>query len=123
MREINWLYAAVDDSSVEYTSRCIVESVSDTTSSMLVKVSAEDISFFQAYTIRRLDQKQSSLTDSEHFKLINVKENALGNTLKHLDVLCFPTLFPSGNLGESHQRSVPISASEFAKSRLLNKDS
>ena len=120
LREINWLYATVDDSSVDDASRRIVESVSDTTSSMLVKVSAEDISSFQAYTIRRLDQKQSSLTDSEHFKLINVKENAL---IKHLDVLCFPTLFPSGKFGESHHRSVPISASEFAKSRLLNKDS
>ena len=105
LREINWLYAAVDDRSVEDASRCIVENVSDTTSSMVVKVSAEDISSFQAYTIRRLDQ-----------------ENALSNKLKHLDVLCLPTLFPSGNFGESHHRSVPISASEFAKSRLLNKD-
>ena len=57
LREINWLYTAVDDSSVDDASRRIVESVSDTTSSMLVKVSAEDISSFQAYTIRRLDQK------------------------------------------------------------------
>ena len=90
---------------------------------MLVKVSAEDISSFQAYTIRRLDQKHLTLTDSEHFKLIYVKENALSNKLKHLDELCFPTPFPSGKIGESHQRSVPISASEFARSCLLNKDS
>ena len=91
-------------------SRRIVGSVSDTTSSKLVKVSAEDISSFQAYTIRRLGQTQLSLTDSEHFKLINVKENALSNKLKHLDMLCFPTLFPSGKFWESHQRLVPISA-------------
>ena len=121
--KINWLYAAADDNSVDDASRRIVGSVSDTTSSMLVKVSAEDISSSQTYTIRRLDQKQSSLTNSEHFKLTNVKENALSNKLKHLDVLCFPTLFPRGNIGESHQRSMPISASEFVKSRLLNKDS
>ena len=50
-----------------------------------------------------------------------MKENASSNKLEQLDVLCFTTLFPSGNFGESHQRSVPISASEFAKSRLLNK--
>ena len=50
-----------------------------------------------------------------------MKENALSNKLKHLDVLCFPTLFPSGKFGESHQHSVPISASEFVKSRLMNK--
>ena len=90
---------------------------------MLVKASAEDVSSFQAYTIRRLDQKQSSLSDTEHYKLMNVKEDALNNKLKHLDVLCFPTLFPTGNFGESHARSVPISVSEFGKSRLLNRDS
>ena len=65
---------------------------------MLVKASAEDVKSFQAYTIRRLDQKQSSLTDSEHFKLINVKENAMSNKLKHLDVLCFPHFFRAENL-------------------------
>ena len=52
-----------------------------------------------------------------------MQENALSNKLKHLDMLCFPTLFPSGNFGESHHRSVSISASDFAKSCLLNKDS
>ena len=90
---------------------------------MLVKASSEDISSFQAYTIRRLDQKQSSLTDTEHYKLMNVKEDVSSNKLKHLDVLCFPTLFPSGKFGESHNRLIPILVSEFAKSRLLNKDS
>ena len=90
---------------------------------MLVKASSEDISSFQAYTIRRLDKKQSSLTDTEHYKLMNVKEDALSNKLKQLDVLCFSTLFPSGKFGESHDHSIPISVSEFAKSHLLNKDS
>ena len=47
----------------------------------------------------------------------------MSNKLKHLDVLYFPTLFPSGKFGESHDRSVPISLSEFGKSHLLNKDS
>ena len=66
-----------------------------------VKVTADDVKSFQSYTIRRLDQKQSSLTDSKHYKLMNVKEDVLSNKLKHLDVLCFPTLFPSGRFGES----------------------
>ena len=73
--------------------------------------------------IRRLDQKQSSLTDTQHHKLMNVKEDALSNKLKHLDVLYFPTLFPSGNFGESHDCLTPISLSEFIKLRLLNQDS
>ena len=123
LREINWLYADVEESSVDDASRRVIECVSDTTSQMLVKTSAEDVKSFQAYTIRRLDQKQSSQADSEHLKLVNVKENAMSNKLKHLDVLCFPTLFPSVKFGESHDRSVPISLSEFGKSHFLNKDS
>ena len=90
---------------------------------MLVKATADYVKSFQAYTIRRLDQKQSSLTDTEYYKLMNVKEDSLSDKLKHLDVLCFPTLFPSGKFGESHDLSVPISPSEIAKSCLLNKDS
>ena len=106
LRETNWLYADVEDTSIDDASRRVIECVSDTTSQMLVKASAEDVNSFQAYTIRRLDQKQSSQADSEQFKLINVNENAMSNKLKHLDVLCFPTLFPSGKFGESHHRSV-----------------
>ena len=47
----------------------------------------------------------------------------MSNRLKHLDVLCFPTLFPNTRFGEAHECSVPISPSEYAKSRLLNRDS
>ena len=36
------------------------------------------------------------LPDSEHYKLRDVKEAAMSHKLKYLDVLCFPTLFPSG---------------------------
>ena len=106
LRETNWLYADVEDSSIDDTSRRVIECVSDTTSQMLVKASAEDVNSFQAYTIRRLDQKQSSLTDSEQFKLRNVNENAMSNKLKHLDVLCFTKLFPSGKFGESHENHI-----------------
>ena len=90
---------------------------------MLVRATAEDVNSFQAYTIRCLDQKQSTMADTEHYKLIDVKENAMSNKLKYLDVLCFPTLFLSGRFGEVHECSVPISPSEYAKSHLLNRDS
>ena len=83
LREINWLYADVEDI-IDDASRRVIECVSDTTSQMLVKASAEDVKSFQAYTIRRLDQKQSSLTDSEHFKLMNLKDNAMSNTFKQV---------------------------------------
>ena len=64
LKAINWLYVDRDDSSVDDASRRVVECVSDTTSSMLVKASSEDIFSFQAYTNIRLNQKQSSLTDT-----------------------------------------------------------
>ena len=89
---------------------------------MLQKVSSDDVASYQSYTIRRLDQKESSIPDTEQYKLTNVKEDALSNKLKHLDVLCFPTLFPSGKFGEGHTRDIHISPSEIVKSRLLNKD-
>ena len=89
---------------------------------MLQKINSEDVAAYQSYTIRRLDQKESSIPDTDQYKLTNVKEDALNNKLKYLDVLCFPTLFPNGRFGESHSRKIHISPSEIVKSRLLNKD-
>ena len=48
LRSINWLYANVNDSSIDDASQRIVECVSNTSSKMLVKASAEDVSSFQA---------------------------------------------------------------------------
>ena len=47
LRQINWLYANVDVSSLDEASHCIVESVSDTSSIMLEKVSVEDTASYQ----------------------------------------------------------------------------
>ena len=55
--------------------------------------------------------------------MLNVKEIPLNSRHEYLDVMCFPNLFPSGHFGELHTREVHISSSEYAKSRLLNKDS
>ena len=84
---------------------------------MMAQVSTDDASEYQSYTIRRLDQRQSNKPDTDHYKL---QEDAISNKFKHLDVLCFPTLFPTGRLGVSHPRDNAISVSEFAKSHLLN---
>ena len=83
----------------------------------------DDVSEYQSYTIRRLDQRQSNKPDTDRYKLMDVQEDAISNKFKHLDVLCFPTLFPTGRFGESHPRDNAISVSEFAKSHLINKDS
>ena len=120
LREINWLYANVDENSLDDASRHIVEAVS---SKMLAQISTDDVSEYQSYTIRRLDQRQSNKPDTDQYKLMDVQEDAISNKFKHLDVLCFPALFPTGRFGESHPRDNAISVSEFAKSHLLNKDS
>ena len=122
LKDINWVYADVDEASLDDAARRIIESVSDTSSTMLQKVSDDDVSSFQSYTIRRLDQKEPNVPDTDQYKLSNVKEDALSNKLKHLDVMCFPTLFPSGRFGEGYQREVKLTYSEYMKSRLLHKD-
>ena len=40
-----------------------------------------------------------------------------------IDVMCFPTLFPTGKFEKNHPCEVKISHSEYVKSRLLNKNS
>ena len=117
LKDINWVYADVDEASLDDAARRIIESVSDTSSRMLQKVSDDDVSSYQSYTIRRLDQIEPNVPDTDQYKLSNVKEDALSNKLKHLDVMCFPTLFPSGRFGEGYQREVKLTYSEYMKSR------
>ena len=56
------------------------------------------------------------------YKMLSVQEEPLSSTQKHLDTMCFPVLFPDGNFGKYHPRKVPLSHSEYEKSRLWNKD-
>ena len=57
LREINWLYKDVDDTSIDNVAKQIIESADSATSTMLVKASKEDASSFQSYAIRTLNQK------------------------------------------------------------------
>ena len=123
LKDTNWLYQKVDEDSVDDVARQVIETVDTTTSTMLAKATKEDVSEFQSYTIRTLNEKLSTTSDIEQYKLLSVKEDPLENRQRFLDVLCFPVLFPSGRFGEFHPRTVKISSSEYAKSRLLNKDS
>ena len=100
-----------------------VEVVSATSSTLIEKATEADIAELEAYTIRHMDEKLPLGSDIEHYKMLKVQEPALDNRLKHLDVMCFPFLFPSGKFGEFHPREVKLSFSEYIKSRLLNQDS
>ena len=122
LKDMNWVYANIDEASLDDAARRIIECVSDTSSTMLHKVSDNHVSSYPSCTIRRLDQKEPNIPDTDQYKLSNVKEDALSNALKHLNVMCFPTLFPSGRFGEGYKRDVKLTSDEYVKSRLLHKD-
>ena len=122
LTETNWLYKGLDDKSVDEAAKRVIEVTNNTSSTMVEKATASDIAAFQAYTIRSLDNKLSSESDIEQYKLLSIKEDALDNRENYLDVMCFPVLFPTGQFGEHHPRQVKLCHSEYVKSRLLNKD-
>ena len=62
----------------------------------------KDIVGFQSYTIRNTNSKLSKDSDIAQYKLNGVREDPLDNRQLHLDVMCFPTLFPTGRFGEHH---------------------
>ena len=90
---------------------------------ILERASDDDVHSLQAFTIRKMDQYIPTGKDIDHYKLLSVHEQPLDNRQKFLDVLCFPTLFPTGRYGEFHPRSVKLTFSEYLKSRLTNSDS
>ena len=120
LRSCNWLYKHVQDSSVDESTKHIIEVANNATSKMLEKASVDEIDAFQAYTIRNLDNKLSTTTDVEQYKLVSVREEPIDNRLQHLDIMCFPVLFPTGQF---HPCEHKLSHSEYIKSRVLNKDS
>ena len=87
---------------------------------MLEKATDEDVAGFQYYT---LDNKKPTTSDIDQYKLMKIKEAPLDNRQKHLDVMCFPVLFPDGHYGEFHPREHQLSPSDYIKSRLCNVDS
>ena len=123
LKQINWLYKDVRDDAIDETSKQVIELANSATSTMLAKADEADIAGFQAYTVRNLDNNFQPDSDIDQYKMLSVKEHPIDNRQNHLDLLCFPTLFPTGAFGQNHQRDKKISHAEYAKSRLLNKDS
>ena len=123
LKKKNWLYVDVDDASVDEAARKVIEVMGNASSTMLEKARVDDIKGFQAFTVRNLDNKLSTDSDTEQYKLLSVKEDPIDNRQQYLDAMCFPSLFPTEKFSEHHPRAVKLSHSEYIKSRLLNKDS
>ena len=86
--------AYLNDTSVDEVSKEVIEVVSKNSSRMLENATDDDVAGFQNYTIRNLDNRLSTQSDIEQYKLLNIKEDPLDHRQIHLDVLCFPVLFP-----------------------------
>ena len=111
LRGINWLYSEVKDDSVDEVSTKVIEIANSASSTMLDKANERDIPCFQAYTIRNLDNKLSTKSDIEQYKLLSVREDPIDNRQQYLDVMCFPTLYPTGKFGKYHPREVKLTVS------------
>ena len=123
LKQTNWLYKNIDESTVDDAAKKAIEAVNSTSSALIKKASKADIAELESYTIRRMDETLPLGSDLEHYKMLKIQEPALDNRLKYLDVVCFPYLFPTGRYGEYHPREIKLTFSEYIKSRLLNKDS
>ena len=108
---------------VDESSKKVIEVAKSATSIMLEKASNSDIVGFEAYTVCNLDKTFQPQSDIEQYKMLSVKEHPIDNRLDHLDLLCFPILFPNGTFGQNYPREKKIRYAEYAKSRLLKKDS
>ena len=104
LKESNWLYKEVDDDSVDEAAKKVIEVTNGTSSTMLEKATDDDIAGFQAFTIRNLDNKLSTASDTQQYKVLGVTEDPIDNRQQHLDVMCFLVLFPTGKFGEFHPR-------------------
>ena len=99
----------MDYDSIDDVSKKVIEITNSATSTMLDKADDGDIAGFQAFTVRNLDNKLSTESDIDQYKLLNVREDHIDNRQQHLDVMCFPVLFPTGRFGKYHPREVKIS--------------
>ena len=126
LKEINWLYGNIQPDKVEKsTEDLVIEVANSAISEMIEKVQnkSEYIAGLQAYTVRSMDKYVPTGTDIDQYKMVHVAEYPLKSTQHHLDLMCFPDLFPTGRCGEHEPRDIFLSFSEYVKSRLYNKDS
>uniref|UniRef100_A0A1X7V5P8 Uncharacterized protein n=1 Tax=Amphimedon queenslandica TaxID=400682 RepID=A0A1X7V5P8_AMPQE len=123
LKDINWLYGNLDDESLDDVAKKVVETAYSAISIMVEEATDEDILSFQSYTIQNMNSNLNKGSDIQQYKMTRVREDPLNNRQMHLDVRCFPTLFPTGRFGEYHPRPVNLNLAEYMKSRILSEDS
>ena len=98
LKDINWLYGNLDDQSLDDVAKKVVETANCATSTMVEEATDEDILGFQSYTIQNMNSNLNKGSDIQQYKMTHVREDSLDNRQMHLDVMCFPTLFPNGSI-------------------------
>ena len=71
---------------------------------MLEQASDAEVSQFQCYCLRNLDNQLSTELDMEQHKLLNITEKLLDNRQLYLDVMCLPVLYRDGKFAKYKQR-------------------
>ena len=112
--------------SVEKSAEDLVIEVANSASSEMVKKienKNEYTAGLQAYTLRCINKTMPIIKDIDQYKMVDVEEFPIKSNQMHVDLMCFPDLFPTGQFGEYHYRDIPLRNADYIKSKLLNKDS
>ena len=79
-----------------------MEDVKEASCTMLEKASSDaEVSQFQCYRIRNLDNNLSTESNIDQYKLLNIIEKQLVCQL-NLDVMCFPVFVRDGKFAKYH---------------------
>ena len=89
----------MDDSCIDEQAKKIsCKVISNTSSKLLEKATEQDVLVLDHNAIRQKSESVPVQSDIDHYELLKLTEPALDNRLKYLDVMCFPHLFPTGEL-------------------------
>ena len=84
---------------------------------------SEEATLYEQYTINALHAPWQNERATALYQLLEVNEAPLDNRTKHLDMLCFPDLYPYGIGGQACQREVYIRPADYVKRILMSHDS
>ena len=119
LKEINWLYKSVNDSSLDNAARQVIEVWNNTTNTLIKEAMPEDIASFQLYTVRGLDDKLNTDSAVSQYKINHIP---IDSCQSHLEAICFPTL-SNRTIWGNYFHLVKPSHFKYVKSCLLRKDS
>jgi len=83
----------------------------------------EEAALYEQYTINALHAPRQNERASALYQLLKINEAPLDSRTKHLDMLCFPDLYPHGVGGLACDRQIQLQPAEYVKCILMSRDS